>query len=408
MSKVVYCIIQDEFGHTSEPRVCKFAASVENIALLKFKEHFIGNFVKGSDPTKWRLTLNGVSVDGSLLKKLKEFPANEGEHPYLFVLSFERPMAVAKRSRDERKTYSVAERIRKILDGNLKAFIEEKSSNGMETQRILTMLQILTHRLQSVQTATEDYLIVYQVMPLTRLPDHRTLVCSPYFSTSHVSLVCKVPGRFIHLDASSSVTHHNRGIFEHLSGIKYSLTYIPYQLFDDVKFSNYPGGNCSCFTLFQTIRMIMDGQRYINHVYAFDEFWARFTLVCEYTRDLEHVMKMSLSTVINVIYMHRYDGIKKNCLDFKEAIDYMDIDLIKMVLRRCKTIPEVLKTIRELFVKYELLSLDYTADVCMLDMFADNQRGFQDVSLIGNAIYLFLKDTQEQGFIAERFRNLLK
>jgi hypothetical protein len=413
----VHVIFVDEFGHEQGPVACTYKSDVKRNTLFQLRANFFKRFAPGANPAEidqWSLTLNGVSVN-ELQKRLGSFEESKIDQPYLFIMSYKQPLTVQKRARDERaSTYDIARRLRAIIDSGIDAYVRDSNgSNGMITERIFHYLRFIEQRLQSVVTPIDTYVIVTQQLSLERLPTD-TLCFSPFLENpTHTSLVCLYNNQvMLHIDASGSISRQNAPIFAYLMSKRlpgYSLTYLNYQTFDQEGMTGYAGGNCSCFSLYHVPNIILNAARYLQKPkHTFEEFWQRFVRVCLLSKKQRIVCEMCIGLVIHLLYLHdpKVDGIGKKCQDYAQVRDAITPPVLLRILMTLESIASALQQVRALLESYEWLKgVNFTSDVIMLDLFLENGKGFQDVSFIGNAVYLFLQDVEKRGFVSKRLTN---
>lgn len=408
----MHVIFVDELGHSNGPAVCTYKSPVVNNALFQLKQNFLKRFAPGAsvnDLDKWSLTLNSVLIaQADMRKRLREFPPSETGFPYLFVMSYKQPLVVAPVQEEEeggQEEYDISRRLRVIISGGIAAYINDSKSNGMITQRIFHYLNLIRVHMTRVRVPVDNFTIVTEDLPLERLLNRPGLVISPYLeNATHTSLVVISNGNLLlHLDASSSCSKFNRQLFTCIGAekvVQYSLTYVNYQHFDHEGQGNYPGGNCSCFSLYQTPRIIIEAEKYLKQErFTFDDFWSRFTRVCELTRDLDAVAEVCLTLITAIMYLYEGDGIANLCLDYEEQCYAMARPVVVTILKRSQGLDYMLKNVKHLL---EPLTrrLNFCSDVLMLDIYIANDKGFKDVSFIGHAIYLFLQDVEKRGFVS--------
>jgi hypothetical protein len=414
--RTVHVLFVDEFQRQQGPTPCTYKGDVKRNFLSQLKADFFKRFAPGANPAgidQWSLTLNGVLIK-DLTQRLGSFEESKTDQPYLFVMSYTQPLTVQKRQRDERddSIYDIARRLRAIIKDGIDAYVRDNvnGSNGMITERIFHYLKFIEQRLQSVVSPVEKYVIVTQQLPLERLPTD-TLCLSPFLENpTHTSLVCLYNNRvMLHIDASGSISHRNASIFAYIMSKRvpgYSVTYLNYQTFDQQGMTGYAGGNCSCFSLYHVPNIIFNAQRYLEKPkHTFEDFWQRFVRVCLFSKKQRIVCEMCIGLVVNLVYLHdpKVDGVGQKCQNYAQVRDAITPSVLLHILGNADSMASALQQMKVLLESYEWLKgINFTSDVIMLDLFLENGKGFQDVSFIGNAVYLFLQDVEKRGFVSRR------
>lgn len=105
----------------------------------------------------------------------------------------------------------------------------------------------------------------------------------------------------------------------------------------------------------------------------------------------------------------RTQGIARKCDNFAQVCDVITPDTLLITLMTSTSMKEALANVRQLLLSYKWISdINFTSDVIMLDIFLENNKGFQQVSFIGNAIYLFLQDVEKRGFVSSKINEWLR
>lgn len=384
--KSLYCTVVDENGIEHPEKLCVLKMDIKPYPFKMIKEHLVKTFLPDRAVDNVKLLIGDVEPDPN--EKVRQYAPADELH-IMLVASAVSP----KRPRSSAPTTTLHDRVRKIISDGFKTYIEERSDNGLVKQRICFLFGHAKTKIHQLEFPAVSFNIVTEVMMPFALPSDASVVVAPYFTDAHVSLLCKLNNRrFIHLDASSSVSPNNFHLFEMLRKMKpeaYALTYVNYQTLDVYdSIQNLPGGNCSYFTVYMAIMCVVEHDRYFNRRWTFEDFWSRFTHVCAKTPDVKLICYRLLC---NIFCVHKAKGVDVCCTNIESIMNSQDM--------RFSASLEVFKQLIP-----EKASIDFTADVMMLDLFIEYDKGFHEVNVIGNAIQVFLNDVVKRGFIAKRLK----
>jgi hypothetical protein len=285
-------------------------------------------------------------------------------------------------------------RLMKLSEINFK---RETESNGVLNRWLFDLMGHLSVKTPHLALPFKRAQLVFQtddrqgvtgLQFVQRTKQADSIVVCPYFTPRHVALLVhdQKHDRLLHFDASASINHTNAELFRAKPQFKsVSYTYVNYQQYDDTQFVlNLATGNCGMFTGLNAIQCLL---KYQPERVPFQAFWERFVQVLELTP--EHRRN---AVIVGATRCMFYVAAENDVQDEGKHVMAMDT----MPLEHYRLFPQVMQMMHAEW----LSEADFTSDYIMLGYFLDARVGFDQVSKLGNAFRLLLKDVVEQGFVS--------
>lgn len=366
-----------QFEHAPTRHVAS-TVDMSNWTLARLRKFIIESCAPGADvsPFNWTMRVDGVII--------APFDAmNRKVTADLHVEIFKKGRESKKRVFEEVVKYDPLKKIQKMLLENRAAFESDRDQNGLVHEAVFALFGHISVRIASISDASKRVFIrtdanANQFYACKTKSSEYHIVLEPYFSIAHVSLLCMIDStRFIHCDASSSFTPINSDVIKFAQTKQHSLTFIPFQMFDESNsLQNLAGGNCSMFTCLAAIRCILG---YPLRPVRASSFWPVFERVLSFTHENANVI---VRVTMRNIACYTNDGDELSRYDlFSNA-----------PLQLCqRIIPD---------------TIDFTADMLILEMLDHAKLGFHQVSLLGNVLREMLREMQTRGFISRQLQPL--
>lgn len=387
------------FEGTPRPNLV-FQADVSRYPVSKLRDAILKKYsvVQDPSPNEWNFYINSIMVSPfeATIKNLRNLLGDISCGILLELYSKKEPQ-------QEGRVYNFCAKLRKTLKENEKLFLTDIETNGMIDQQILNVMGRLKGLLTELELPLAmsrihlnmDFLNQNSPVFMLENPVRNKLTITPYMTHHHAALLIIFPnGRRIHVDASGSISRNNFLLMQ--KGCD-SYTYINYQYDDTEDKIGFAGGNCSIYMLLNMVRVIIHSNDYREKRFTFEEFWLRFERVFALTIDTDK-QKIIERLYYSLLYMKATEkGTLKG--DYGQSISY---------IRQEFPIPDGIFLSKSDIERMDVDTMDFTADCIMLDLLIVADKGFHQITQLGNYLREMLKEITSHGFINMYYQSLGK